>query len=135
MTCSIAALVCFGFAISFYYRGLPDKPQPAVGRIYPLDNHGLITYMTEREERQQRRGFIGFGVLFAVAMALVAIASAEFCLLKLWYLPRPNGDVQVACAVGIIISVMLAIIGRGMFHDHSGTQWPPSLSGTRHNLR
>ena len=70
MTCSIAALVCFGFAISFYYRGLPDKPQPAVGRIYPLDNHGLITYMTEREERQQRRGFIGFGVLFAVAVAL-----------------------------------------------------------------
>ncbi len=66
-------------------------------------------------------------------LAVVAIATAVFCFLKLWYLPQPNGDLQVVCALGIVISVVLAIIGRGMFHDRSGArQWPPSLSG-RHN--
>jgi len=70
MTCAIAALVCFGFGVSFYYRGLPDKPQPTVGRIYPLNNHGFIMYMNEREQTQQRKAFIAFGGLFAVAVVL-----------------------------------------------------------------
>ncbi len=70
MTCAIAALACFGFGVSFYYRGLPDKPQPAMGRIYPLNTHGFITYMTQREQSQQRNAFITFGILFAVAVTL-----------------------------------------------------------------
>ncbi len=55
-------------------------------------------------------------------LAVVAIATAVLCFLKLWYLPQPNGDLQVSYALGIIISIVLAIVGRGMFHDRSVTR-------------
>ena len=72
MACAIAALVCFAFGISFY-RDIPNNPEPSLGRIYPVNNHGIVLYMTKREELQQERAFILSGVLFAVTFFLDCI--------------------------------------------------------------
>lgn len=46
----LLSTICFGQALSFYYRpNLPTTPQPQIGRIYPLNNHGWITYLTKEE--------------------------------------------------------------------------------------
>jgi|1186.fasta_scaffold221368_2 hypothetical protein len=68
--CGIAALLSFGYGLSFYYRGLPSTPNPQIGRIYPLDNHGSVTYMTKHEKDQQEMAFVVFVAIF---LALVFI--------------------------------------------------------------
>ncbi|HXP46132.1 MAG TPA: hypothetical protein VN810_02585 [Terriglobales bacterium] len=65
--CGIGFFVSFGFGISFYYRDLPNKPQPELGRIYPLNNHGFLLYMTRQEELQQDWSFVVAGVLGVLA--------------------------------------------------------------------
>ena len=70
MSCVVGALVCFFFGVSFYYRDLPSHPQPELGRLYPLNNHGFVMYMTKQEKTQQQTAFIAFGVLAAVAVVL-----------------------------------------------------------------
>ncbi|PYJ66565.1 MAG: hypothetical protein DME76_16660 [Verrucomicrobia bacterium] len=46
----VLSTICFGEAISFYYTpNLPTTPQPQIGRIYPLNNHGWVTYLTKEE--------------------------------------------------------------------------------------
>jgi hypothetical protein len=71
--CAIGYLASFAFGGSFYFRNLPRDPQPELGRIYPLNNHGVLLYMTEREELQQNRSFILSGVLFAVGFLIDCI--------------------------------------------------------------
>jgi hypothetical protein len=63
----VTMFAAFTLGISFYYRGLPHTPQPEVGRIYPLNNHGYLLYMTHQEKVQQETSFVVFGVLFVVA--------------------------------------------------------------------
>jgi hypothetical protein len=48
----------------------PTKPQPARGRIYSSNNHGHVTYLTEREENYLTGLAIGaFGLFFIGAIA------------------------------------------------------------------
>jgi len=37
----------------FYWPSIPSSPQPAEGRVYPLNNHGKYTYMNRREYLMQ----------------------------------------------------------------------------------
>ncbi len=46
---AVLCCVCLGWGLSFYFRDLPTSPHPELGSIYPLNKHGLITYMTRRE--------------------------------------------------------------------------------------
>jgi hypothetical protein len=62
-----ASFTCFGFGLSFYFGKFPATPQPAQGRIYPLNNHGYITYLTKHDTITQEVSFVLFGVLFATA--------------------------------------------------------------------
>lgn len=64
--CGIVGFAAFAFAISFYYRDLPNTPQPDLGRIYPLNNHGYLLYMTHGEQVQQQASFAIFALLFVV---------------------------------------------------------------------
>jgi hypothetical protein len=44
---SVLFVLSFAFSGSFYYwPSLPHSPRPELGFIYPLNNHGWITYMT-----------------------------------------------------------------------------------------
>lgn len=47
--CVVGAVAAFALGISFYYLGLPTDADPDVGRIYPLNNHGYITFMTRKQ--------------------------------------------------------------------------------------
>jgi hypothetical protein len=58
------------FAISFYYRGLPNTPQPELGRTYPINNHGFPLYLTEKEDFEQTLSSILVVVFFAIAAIL-----------------------------------------------------------------
>jgi hypothetical protein len=46
----VPMLVSFLISFSMYWwPGIPSSPQPAEGRIYPLNNHGHYTYMNRTE--------------------------------------------------------------------------------------
>jgi hypothetical protein len=65
--CGITGCAAFAFGISFYFRGLPHLPQPELGRIYPLNNHGHLLFMTRSEQLQQEVAFVISASLFVVA--------------------------------------------------------------------
>src|SRR5438132_4015416 len=54
--CLGASFASFFFGISFYYRDLPNRPRPELGRIYPLNNHGYLLYLTRQEHQFSRCG-------------------------------------------------------------------------------
>jgi hypothetical protein len=77
---SAVLLIALGLGCSFFYAGLivhysnvlPRTPQPQLGRIYPINNHGTVVYLTEHEQSEltwlsfAALGFgISGGVLFA----------------------------------------------------------------------
>lgn len=59
-------LAALAFSISFYFRGLSHTPEAAIGRIYPLNNHGYVVYMTHREKVQQEASDVIFAALFVI---------------------------------------------------------------------
>lgn len=63
--CVLGGFASFFFGISFYYRGLPNRPQPELGRIYHINNHGFPLYLTKLEELEQTWSFVLAGLLAA----------------------------------------------------------------------
>ena len=63
----VGAFASFFFATSFYYRDLPSKPQPELGRIYPINNHGYPLYLTKQEGLEQTFSDVLAVVLFISA--------------------------------------------------------------------
>jgi len=47
--CVIVAVATFAWGMSFYYLDLPTTPDSDSGRVYPLNNHGYITFMTHKQ--------------------------------------------------------------------------------------
>jgi len=46
----LLGLACFLGTISFYYLpGVPTAPNPATGNVYPINNHGYVTYLNHRQ--------------------------------------------------------------------------------------
>ena len=45
----VIACISFVWSMSFLSRGFPTNPEPAIGRVYPLYNHGYVTYLTRIE--------------------------------------------------------------------------------------
>lgn len=68
--CILACLASFLFGVSFYYRHLPSKPQPEIGRTYTLNNHGFPVYLTKQEHVEQRLA-VAFFALFAISGAII----------------------------------------------------------------
>ncbi len=68
--CIVGLFASFFFAISFYYRGFPGRPQPELGRIYPINNHGFPLYLTKREDFEQTLASV-LAVLFVAAAAIL----------------------------------------------------------------
>jgi hypothetical protein len=64
-----ALLVWFSFIYLFlqYDATRPTTPQPSQGRIHSSNNHGHVTYLTEREESYLRELQIGAFSLFVFA--------------------------------------------------------------------
>ena len=69
---------CFVFgaiSVSMYcWPSIPSSPRPSEGRIYPLNNHGHYTYMSEAEYRLWQTPFWITPILlpaFAVIQYLV----------------------------------------------------------------
>lgn len=65
--CVVGFFASLFFSISFYYRGFPSRPQPELGRIYPINNHGFPLYLTKREDFEQTLASVLAVVLFAAA--------------------------------------------------------------------
>ena len=63
--CIAGSFASFFFAISFYYRDIPSRPQPGLGRVYPINNHGFPLYLTKKEDFEQTLASILAVVLFA----------------------------------------------------------------------
>jgi hypothetical protein len=70
IVCGILYCAAFAFGISLYYRSLPHSPQPELGRIYPLNNHGYLLFMTRSEQIQQEAAFVISGALFVILAAI-----------------------------------------------------------------
>jgi hypothetical protein len=44
----------------------PEKPQPEIGRIYPLNIHGTVVYLTKKEDLQMKWLFHGGTIIFVI---------------------------------------------------------------------
>lgn len=54
----------------FWWPNIPSSPDPAEGRVYPLNNHSRYTYMNKREHDLQQLMFVIF-FLGGSAFALI----------------------------------------------------------------
>ena len=80
LAAGIAWLILFFSAIALwiYYDGTrPTTPDPAVGRIYPLNTHGSIVYLLY-EERVRLYGLIGAALIAGVVMIGIEILKGRF---------------------------------------------------------
>jgi hypothetical protein len=63
-------VLCFVGNFAFYLADFPTVPDSAVGRIYPLNNHGHITYLTDAQMLVRSTLFIS--AIVCAALAAVA---------------------------------------------------------------
>lgn len=68
IVCVLLSFGCFLFSVSFYLRDLPKTPRPELGRVYPLNNHGISSYLTKQEDAEQNWTFAVSVLLFGVAV-------------------------------------------------------------------
>jgi len=65
--CGIAFLASLAFAVSFFFRDLPNRPHPELGRIYPLNNHGYYLYLNRKEHlAQEVSEYVSFGLFLFI---------------------------------------------------------------------
>jgi hypothetical protein len=69
-TLFVLALGCLAGSMSFYFMRFPDQPDSATGRVFPLNNHGYITFLTRIEHLIQGGLFGGFFVLILIAISI-----------------------------------------------------------------
>jgi hypothetical protein len=62
----LLAMLCFGYLNVHYAKTLPREPVSATGRVYPLNVHGTVVYLTKNEERSLWWMFNG-GIAVAIA--------------------------------------------------------------------
>jgi hypothetical protein len=67
---AVVAGVLFVLGLSFYFRGFPSTPDVGTGRIFPLNNHGRITYLTHGEWLTQRAAPVLAWILFVLGVYL-----------------------------------------------------------------
>jgi len=85
--CVVGAFTSFFFGISFYYRAFPSRPQPELGRTYPINNHGFPLYLTKQEELEQTWSFALAAVL-AVSAGIIDRLFDPFDRRKMEALPK-----------------------------------------------
>jgi hypothetical protein len=73
----VSACVAFFGAVSFVYVKAPTIPDPTTGAIYPLNNHGYVTYLTRRADLTREGLFIICGVAVGIAI-LIDFVIAPF---------------------------------------------------------
>jgi hypothetical protein len=57
----------FLFGISIFERDLPNRPQPELGRTYPINNHGVVLYLNKQEHLE---------LMWSLALSIILFASA-----------------------------------------------------------
>lgn len=74
---AVTIFSCLGFGVYLYYHyafSLPNKPQPEIGRIYPLNMHGTIVFLTKHEHLQLKWLFRTM-----ITFVFIAILYTYFC--------------------------------------------------------
>ena len=65
----IAIISLFAASLSYYFRDFPRQPDLATGRVYPLQNHYHVTYLT-RSEWLSQYAFAG-AAFIVLALGLI----------------------------------------------------------------
>jgi hypothetical protein len=66
-----AISICIGLVVYLDYNYAytrTERPQPEIGRIYPLNIHGTIVYITRKEDLQLKWLFRGGFTFFVIAV-------------------------------------------------------------------
>lgn len=72
------ALLFLNISLIYHYdENRPKVSQPAAGRIYPLNTHGSIVYLTKNEQTTLDMTWVGFFACFGVAMCLDALSRSK----------------------------------------------------------
>ena len=61
-----------------YQRTLPRHPDPVLGRVYPLNVHGIVVYQTRAERNRLDEIQYSSIALFAVSALMAAIHQRKF---------------------------------------------------------
>jgi hypothetical protein len=73
----ILIFLCLGFwtYLNYHYAyTLPGQPEPSIGRIYPLNVHGTIVYLTKREYSEIN--YLSWGMTVFI---IIGILYTFFC--------------------------------------------------------
>jgi hypothetical protein len=66
----MAIFICLGLDVYLNYHYVytrPERPQPDIGRIYLLNVHGSIVYLTKQEDSLLNWAFQGMVISIAIA--------------------------------------------------------------------
>jgi len=73
----LVAVICLIGGISFYFiPGMPRQPVPSVGHVHPINNHGYITFLNDREWIE-RGVLLGSGFVFITVFMVLAARHAQ----------------------------------------------------------
>lgn len=74
----VLASAAWGAALAlhiYFVHSLPRAPSPAVGRVIPLNEHGVFVYLTSAESLLHKSLFILAGVAFGSAVMIDVLAD------------------------------------------------------------
>jgi hypothetical protein len=71
-SCMVFHLISFSM---YWWPNIPSSPQPAEGRIYPLNNHGHYTYMNRSEYLLEQIPFWIYPLFLAAFAAIQYFAD------------------------------------------------------------
>lgn len=69
----VGALFFRVYLINEYGRTLPSEPQPSVGRVIKLDNHGTLVFLTQEEDSQLTWIFVG-GMACGICAGIISLS-------------------------------------------------------------
>ena len=58
------------YLVNEYGRTLPTKPQPSIGRIIEMNNHGTVVFLTREEDSKLTWIFVG-GIACGICAGLL----------------------------------------------------------------
>lgn len=86
--CGIAGILYWSLIWNHYYDVLPHSPNPAQGRVYALNMHGVVEYATRRERNRLNTSEDASLALIGLAIVGVILTGQDYWRKMGWRYPE-----------------------------------------------